>query len=199
VAATINEAVAAAPAAIASYGVWRAFHGGEAIEMPFETELDEVQRSWRAAPDFLVDAFFASDAVPLTREEIDHALLLLAWTRQDLLAALDGTFPEELSWPVEDAWSIETILAHTAATDWWYLDRLDRAPKQSEIKGDSLARLDQTRSALRLLLPSLAGDVRIVSKDLELWSPRKIVRRALWHEIDHTQHIHKFRVYLGSA
>jgi hypothetical protein len=32
---------------------------------------------------------------------------------------------------------------------------------------------------------------RVVGKEGELWSPRKVVRRMLWHERDHIEHIQK--------
>jgi hypothetical protein len=31
----------------------------------------------------------------------------------------------------------------------------------------------------------------VVGQDGELWSPRKLLRRALWHEMDHIKHIQK--------
>jgi hypothetical protein len=35
-------------------------------------------------------------------------------------------------------------------------------------------------------------DVRqVTGVDGELWSPRKVLRRALWHERDHTDHLRK--------
>jgi hypothetical protein len=35
----------------------------------------------------------------------------------------------------------------------------------------------------------LVGDEQVLQNCDELWSGRKIVRRTLWHERDHTQHI----------
>ncbi|MDW8214000.1 MAG: hypothetical protein RMJ55_10615 [Roseiflexaceae bacterium] len=36
----------------------------------------------------------------------------------------------------------------------------------------------------------MADDKRVVAgQGGEVWSARKVVRRALWHERDHTQHI----------
>jgi hypothetical protein len=42
------------------------------------------------------------------------------------------------------------------------------------------------------VLPKLVGDERIVTRVSEPWSARKILRRALWHERDHTQQIATF-------
>ena len=34
--------------------------------------------------------------------------------------------------------------------------------------------------------------------DGEIWSPRKLLRRALWHELDHIGHIYKLLVKLNN-
>jgi hypothetical protein len=47
------------------------------------------------------------------------------------------------------------------------------------------------RTRLAEALPNLEGMSKVVGKDGEFWSPRKVVRRALWHERDHTFHILK--------
>ncbi len=31
--------------------------------------------------------------------------------------------------------------------------------------------------------------MRVVEKQGEFWSPRKLLRRAIWHELDHVGHI----------
>jgi hypothetical protein len=40
-------------------------------------------------------------------------------------------------------------------------------------------------------LPALKAVNRVAGMDGELWSPRKVLRRALWHERDHMEHIRK--------
>ena len=40
-----------------------------------------------------------------------------------------------------------------------------------------------------LAVSAVSEDVRITEDRDELWSSRKVLRRALWHERDHTQHI----------
>jgi hypothetical protein len=39
-------------------------------------------------------------------------------------------------------------------------------------------------------LPDLIGHEQVIGREGELWSPRKIIRRAAWHVLDHCQHIH---------
>jgi hypothetical protein len=45
------------------------------------------------------------------------------------------------------------------------------------------------RQRLEQALPEMAGVEKVFGLDGEFWSPRKLLRRALWHEIDHIGHI----------
>jgi len=90
-----------------------------------------------------------------------------------------------------ERWSINGILNHIGGAEWWYLDRLGLAFPKSEVSDEPLTRLIQTRDALTKILPTLVGVTQVVGQDGELWSPRKLLRRALWHEMDHIKHIQK--------
>jgi hypothetical protein len=50
-------------------------------------------------------------------------------------------------------------------------------------------RLDMVRTQMVEILPSLAESKLVVGIEGEFWSPRKLLRRAVWHERDHTFHI----------
>jgi uncharacterized damage-inducible protein DinB/predicted RNase H-like HicB family nuclease len=197
-----DTAQALAPQAIHDYLSWRLAHGDRSVshEALIEIHVDEVGREWALPdnPDYVVNAFFTADVAPLTAQDIRQAQQLLAWTRADLLAAADGLSPEALDQEVEGEWSIRGILNHTARAEWWYLDRLDLAGfTREDLPPDRFARLERVRARLREVLPQLEGVTRIEVKDGETWSPRKLLRRALWHERDHTQHILQFRARLG--
>jgi ferritin len=43
------------------------------------------------------------------------------------------------------------------------------------------------------MLFKMNGVKLVVGVNGEFWSPRKVLRRALWHERDHTEHIRKLR------
>jgi hypothetical protein len=53
------------------------------------------------------------------------------------------------------------------------------------------------RARLVDVLPGLSGDEQVVARQGELWSPRKLARRALWHERDHAAHIRQVRAQFG--
>ena len=189
---TREAAVAAAPQAIADHRAWLRAHGEDAPDEPVQVEVDEVQREWFADPENSINAFFASDRAPLTGPEIADVLLLLDWNRADLLASIEGLSPDELAREVEADWSINRILLHVGRAEWWYLDRLNLAFPKEDRPDEALACLEKVRSYFKTVVPTLVGDDRLAGTDLEIWSPRKMLRRTLWHERDHTQHIWKF-------
>ena len=188
-----TAALAKAPYAVADYWGWLRAHGEVVPEEPIQTRAGEVHRAWNSAPDYEVNAFFAADRPPLTTDEIARALRLCEWSRADLLTAVEALSPADLAHEIEDGWSIGRILQHVGGAEWWYLDRLGLAYPQAEVPEDAFARLDKVRAHFRMVLPTLAGDERLADPDHELWSPRKMLRRALWHERDHIDHILKFR------
>ena len=71
-------------------------------------------------------------------------------------------------------------------------------PRES-VPEKRLARLEVIRGRLRAVMPRLAGLARIEEMEGELWSPRSLVRRALWHDRDQPQHIRELRARLGHS
>ncbi len=141
---------------------------------------------------YSVDSFFPYEWKPLTDVEIQHGLDMLLWSRDDLLKMVSGVSPEKLNatYPGE-RWSISGILGHVGGAEWWYLSRLGLAFPREQVPEEPLARLEMVRKQLRQALGKLAGVKQVVGVDGEFWSPRKLLRRALWHERDHTEHIRK--------
>ena len=68
---------------------------------------------------------------------------------------------------------------------------------QAEIPEDPFARLASVREHFVTCLPALAKRAGVITLSGETWSPRKVLRRALWHERDHTEHILKLRAKMG--
>ncbi len=194
---TRAAALAAAPGAIAAYRAWLRAHGEDVPDEPIETQVEETIREWWVDADNSVSAFFAADRAPLTGHEIADALLLLDWNRADLLDSIAGLRPEDLAREIEDGWSINTILLHVGRGEWWYMDRLDLAFPKEDRPNEPLACLDKVRSYFKTVLLTVVNDDRLTEAEYEIWSPRKMLRRALWHERDHLEHIQKFRAQLG--
>jgi hypothetical protein len=146
----------------------------------------------------LVQAFFRYDWKPLAKLEVDHALLILKWSRAEMLELGEGMDASLLAYqPDGERWSLEGIAAHVGTAEWWLLDRLGLAADvlpRANLSKDAIERMAQTRAAVEKVLPDLAGMDKVVGKEGELWSPRKVVRRMLWHERDHIQHIQKLLI-----
>jgi hypothetical protein len=192
-AATEQAAVAGAPARIRAWADWlRA--GGQAVarlDELVEVEVVEVFCSFISEGDYRVNAFFEDDARPLTRGDIDAGLALLALTRRDLLTVLDPLASPQLARPAAGGRgsSVAEILDDIVWAEWWYLTRLDLAFGRDEMPEDPLARLEKVREHTRAQLPQLEGDPRVTELVGERWSARKVLRRTLWHERDHTLQI----------
>jgi uncharacterized damage-inducible protein DinB len=143
------------------------------------------------ADGYAVNAFFPYDWKALSANEIKHALDMLVWSRDDLLQSIQGLSTGKLdaTYPGE-RWSINGILGHVGGAEWWYLDRLGLAFPREQLPKDPLERLEKVRKHFKTALFDLDGVQKVVAVDGEFWSPRKVLRRTLWHERDHTEHIH---------
>lgn len=180
--------VAALPDALREYREW----SGLPLDAAAEVAVSESHLGWPLGEDYEVNAFFAADRPPLSAEVVERGLRLLELARRDLLATIAPLSPEELQREVENGWSVERILGHIGGAEWWYLDRLGLAPGREAVPDDALDRLTLSRRHLVATLPDLAGNDLVTAPRMELWSPRKLLRRALWHERDHTAHIRRF-------
>ena len=192
-----------APQAIRDYLNWRQAHGDRSVTPAdsIDIRVDEIVREWLHPTDpdgYAINAFFAADVAPLAADDVDQARRLLEWSHADLFGAVDGLTPDGLNKSVEGEWSIGRILNHVSRAEWWYLTRLGLAPPAEQEPDTWRERLDMARARLLEVLPQLVGVARVEVHVGEVWSPRKLLRRALWHERDHTQHILQFRARLGT-
>lgn len=196
------EALMALPRELLLYEDWVNRHAGAAWVQLDDFDLRVVD-TWEvytiddnyALVDggYAVNAWFKQDWRPLAAEEIERGLALLRWSREDLLLVAGGLSDEQLDRTYTDErWSIRGILRHVAGAEWWLLGRLGLADAaQGSLPKDTSERLVWARERINTALPGLAGLDLVVGKEGEIWSPRKLLRRLLWHEINHRQHILK--------
>ncbi len=195
------QALAGLPAAIREYAAWIGSHGPAWIDAARpEPRLEETFEAYCIddrfdrveASDNEVNAWFRYDWKPLAQTDVERGLKLLTWSRVDLLKVIQDLSAEQLDRKYEgELWNIRGILRHVGNGDWWYLDRLGRAFPRQDLPEDPLHRLEKARARLNEVLPTLIGSTQVVGVDGEIWSPRKMLRRAVWHERDHTAHIQK--------
>jgi hypothetical protein len=196
-----QEALQNLPGSFVEYVGWLRHHNPQSqlaveeieIHLKETWEVYQVDENFELVGDgYEVNAWFLHDWKPLTEEEIHKGVELLSWSREDLLAVVKDLSQEDLQrrYP-DERWNIAGILRHVGGAEWWYLDRLDLAFPRPKVPTDPFERLEKVRKRFLEVLPELAGSKQVMGVDGELWSPRKMLRRAIWHERDHTFHIRK--------
>jgi uncharacterized damage-inducible protein DinB len=194
-ATTATNAVAYAPPKIAEYFSWLLTHSGllPAVNEPIEVEVIETFHSFASSedPEYIVNALFDDDRRPLEYWDVEVALRLLNWTRQDLLSVIQSITQEQLTKVIsgEVRGSIAGILNHIAIAENWYFEQVGRGLEQAKLSDDSLEKIALVRANTHEQMVELIGDKQITKNCDELWSARKIMRRTLWHERDHTHQI----------
>lgn len=192
---TADEAVAGVPRGIVEYFSW--IHRRDPLlPIPPETVHAEVVETFHSHPSttdpkHIVNAFFEDDRRPLSYWDVAVVRRLLDWTRQDLLtvtASLDDPLQKK-SVPADRRGMILEIIRHVASAENWYFRQMGLSLEPAALTNDPLNMIDLVRKNTNERLGSLLEDVRITQDRDELWSSRKVLRRTLWHERDHTQHI----------
>lgn len=195
-----EEAIALAPTELSRYFVWLRNHGYRNIprQNHFEIEIVESFHSYVSNGMYIVNAFFEDDLRPLQEPEVEFCLWLLDRTREDLITSVNQIPADRHSnaVPGEIHVSVLGILEHLAWTEWWTFERLNLARPRDEMPTEPYELMDEVRAQTKALLPELVGKELVVEKEKERWSPRKTLRRILWHERDHTQHINKLGTYI---
>ncbi len=198
-----SEALATMPRAVLGYKAWLESHTSDswiADLRDFDIRLVETFEDYTIDGDFElaengyeVDAFFRHDWKPLRKADIERGVQLLKWTRVDLMELM-GAIPTDrfdLVLPGEK-WSLRGILGHIARSEFWYLSRLDLASgRRDDLPSDVFESLPLVRAQLDAILPTLEDSSLVTGKSGEFWTPRKLLRVAIWHELDHTNHILK--------
>jgi hypothetical protein len=144
-------------------------------------EVAEEYRSRAGAGDYIINAFFEDDLRPVTAEEIARATRML----EAALSALRQAFERR---PGPDA---ADILRHVSQAERWYFDRLDLSASPEELPEHPLRRLEATHRRTVELLPRLVRSSAVTERSGEKWSPRKVLRRTLWHRKDHLAQIER--------
>jgi len=189
-----EAAIAAAPKAVEDYLAWCGSHGIRVSGVSPPMVVSEVVRAWRYEPEYEVNAFFAADRPPLTADELPEIQRLLGASRKDMLQSLEGIDPDRLQRSIPgERWPIAGIVGHVASSELWYLDRLGLAFPRAELNPEPLEALEQVRRHHLATLAALSAKTGVVAMAGEVWSARKVVRRTLWHERDHTEHITRLR------
>ncbi len=200
---TREMALARTTSAAHRFADWLAEHGEDAMPLPIAAPevVDEVA-AFTLPDGYEVNATFDADEHRVDPDEIETALRRLAYARSDLLSVVDrvrafesdgGELPREKrgdeakATGADDGKDLDQILRHLAGAETWFVSRLDPTARFNGSRDDISDYLRASREFLADSLRRLqAADVepRTDSKG-ERWTLAKVVRRALYHSLDH--------------
>lgn len=193
---TRKEAISLAPASIEELQTRLSQSGyqTEHVHSPFNVVIAEEFLASPGSPDYTVNAFFDNDRIPLTDDDIIYAGSLMSLNRKDLMSIVERLSRDSLDReiPGEIQNNIRGILKHIGTAEWWYWDRLGRAEPRQELPDDLTELLGSTREFTLQHLPELVRSGQISICREEQWSPRKLLRRSIWHERVHTLQIARY-------
>ncbi len=203
-----SSAVVAMGRAIPDYITWLENHIPEPWFHPADIDirLEEIWEDYTIDADYnrsskgkWVLAFFQKEWKPLSEVEAGQGLQLYRWARADLLDVTSSLSAAELDVPRPgEEKTLRGILAHVAILNWWLLDRLSLTDlRREQLPKDIFERLEVVSNCTQQVIPQLVGLDKVVGREGELWSPRKLLRRVVWHERDHTGHILKILTGMG--
>jgi hypothetical protein len=203
-----SEAVEVMPEEIASF-LYFLRHFGEEICRTRSPKYSVVERQIFNVTLHPCDtqAFFSVDTEPLTLIEQKKFLRWLGHSRAMLLDLLNGLTAVAWEWKKEGkkgralgkmggGWTIEAYLKHIASAEKWYLSNFWSGLPKLKRADDVTERITLVRNQLKNCFARTTAEERkkIVNADGELWTLRKILRRALYHERCHSKGIARLLV-----
>jgi uncharacterized damage-inducible protein DinB/predicted RNase H-like HicB family nuclease len=198
---SLEEALKNLSEEIQEYYSWLSRHGLSAGAFSLEWEMMEVQEGVAPFESGDAAALFQLDLHPPEDEELEEYIRRMEASRKDLLDLVSGLSEEELK---KDRGpgkrTIEKILWHIAHAEEWYISRLGLIPELKEFddfRGTQFEYLKAEREMAYKRLRSLTPLERVTVYRIpeytdhpdEPWTSRKVLRRFLEHEREHTRNI----------
>jgi predicted RNase H-like HicB family nuclease len=181
------DALSRLPAAIMAYVDFMERHR---VALPAEAPYGEVavverfQCWWDS--DYEVDPTFFTDEGAVSAADVVFIRDALLATRPELLAAADAAGEGRAG-----ERTVDEMLHHVATAEWFYGSRLEEDPRSvwgfaRREETDPRRRLAAVRDWTLARLESLPelGPLERIHRG-ERWTPRKLLRRYLYHELDH--------------
>ncbi len=199
-----TEAILRIPQAVVTYREWVATHATVPWLQDladFDVALTEIFECFhvkKGDQDYEVNAWFNDDQRVLSAAEVERGLAMLEWSKVELESLLRPLTPAQLEQKFTgERWNIKGVALHVAGANWWYMDRLGMADMDlASASKEPMERIAQVQNLLQRTFPSLVNKNQVVVKDEETWSPRKALRRAIWHMRDHYFHIERLLTLL---
>lgn len=199
------------PQALDAYRAWLAHHGELLVDSgrsaEDEVKLEVVGESEGTGPFKPGDtaAFFPPDREPVRLDEMEMYLRLSGHARSDLLALIEALPRDAFEWqPYPDWFSIGRVLRHVGDAEEWYVSRLvppETLPPEWDHDADLplFDFLEMERRTVFARLRELTAEERggVYTPNVwtrhpeEVWTLRKVLRRLLEHELEHTDQIRR--------
>ena len=181
---TESEALAVVPERIRAYRAWT----GQAGLAPVEIEVVERIETKRLDDGYEVNATFAYDREPIDAEAVRAGQLRIAAAHDRLLNAFAGNSGDE------------AILTHVIRAAIWLATRTEQDQSTISFPSDAVPVDERVREAFRFVdryVGRMAdGDgvrSRVDGKGEE-WTVRKVLRRLIYHAIDHAEQFERGEV-----
>jgi hypothetical protein len=169
-------AIAAAPAQARQYYQWLASKDGGFPDIVSDLRVEVIER-------IPLHGFFKKDADPLRMWDVELADRVLQWNRQDLL---DSCHPEAVSSVKREGINnSEKLFEHLYRSELWLLSRLGFTMEALELPSSGKGRMEVVRQSVLEQLGQWVDAEFVRDIEGERWSPRKVLRRLLWHDRDH--------------
>jgi ribosomal protein S18 acetylase RimI-like enzyme len=209
---TRAEALARVPSAVGGFIDWLAEHG-DAVAEPGSDEVEIVEEvAAEQEAGYERNALFAADDRDVSAEGVEATIRRLGHARDDLqrLAERVTSFerdhgPLETTGGEREERTADAVLRHLAGSEVWLAGRLDRAARYAGAPrdGELVPFMDETRGwAIDQLRTLQARDPRSRGVDGkgEGWTLAKVVRRLLYHSLDHLEELdRRLAVASGAA
>lgn len=212
---TRDEALSRVPDAIRETRAWLRRHGEPAPPADEPIEIEIAGESTGLGPFDPGDAaaLFPPDREPLTSEEMEHYFRLMAHARADLLALVRDLSNDVLDWqPGPGSLSIRRLLRHIGNAEQWYVSRLvppeTLPPEWEHDEGLPIFKfLEMERRTAIARLRQLTDEERSgvfypthwTRHAEEPWTARKVLRRFLEHEREHTAQVREVLASLTTS
>ncbi len=185
---TNEEAMKAAPGAIAEYLQWMKANGIVALE-DFDGSIDVVEKEHRVMQEEDNSPLFEADRPAPEDAEIDLALNVAAAARAAILELYEQLPQEKREKRLApESWSLSEHLAHLIESEAWYVSRLQEPPAEKfTVAGDlEMAFFDRAMD-YELFFRDLSPEARqrVFTPDKGQWTAAKSLRRMTGHLREH--------------
>lgn len=144
-------------------------------------------------------ALFPPDQGKITPEEMEYCFRLTAHSRTDLLALVRGLPDQMLDWQREAVPGIRRLLRHIGDAEEWYVSRIvppETLPPEWEhdenlpifefLEMERHTAVERLQQLTRTERTKVVYPTRWTDHPEEPWTARKVLRRFLEHEWEHT-------------